>query len=145
MTSAERRDRPRAVLDSNVLISAFAFPSGVPYRIVQALIGVQFVGVISPFILEEVTRNLRRLDVDEGVVDATVEFLSETCEVIDPSRHSNVPSLTKADNRILDCAISGHADYLVTGDKGILALGRHAGIRIIGPAEFSNAELRQFP
>jgi predicted nucleic acid-binding protein len=35
------------------------------------------------------------------------------------------------DNRILECAVAGKADAIVTGDKAMLSLGEHAGIRRI--------------
>lgn len=53
MSSGEARNRLRAVLDSNVLISGFAFPGGVPYQVLQALLRGEILVVISPFILAE--------------------------------------------------------------------------------------------
>jgi predicted nucleic acid-binding protein len=35
------------------------------------------------------------------------------------------------DNRILECAVAGEADAVVTGDKAILALGEFRGIRLL--------------
>jgi putative PIN family toxin of toxin-antitoxin system len=35
------------------------------------------------------------------------------------------------DNRILECAIAGRADAIVTGDRAMLKLGRYANVRII--------------
>ena len=35
------------------------------------------------------------------------------------------------DNRILECAVAGRAEAIVTGDKAVLALRSHAGIRIL--------------
>jgi putative PIN family toxin of toxin-antitoxin system len=35
------------------------------------------------------------------------------------------------DNRVLECALTGRADLIVTGDKELLALGEYRGIRII--------------
>jgi len=35
------------------------------------------------------------------------------------------------DNRILECAAAAHADLIVTGDAALLALGQHAGVRIV--------------
>jgi predicted nucleic acid-binding protein len=38
---------------------------------------------------------------------------------------------------VLECALAGEADYLVTGDKKhLLPLRQFRGIRIISPAEF---------
>ena len=43
------------------------------------------------------------------------------------------------DDVLLSCAMEGEADYLVTGDKGLLSLGSHEGIAIISPAAFVKA------
>jgi len=40
------------------------------------------------------------------------------------------------DNRVLEAAIAGEADYIVTGDRDLLELGSYEGIRIVTPAEF---------
>jgi predicted nucleic acid-binding protein len=40
------------------------------------------------------------------------------------------------DNRILECALHGKADVLVTGDKGMLKLREHKGIKIISLKEY---------
>lgn len=47
--------------------------------------------------------------------------------------YKNDPS----DNRILECAITAEADYIVTGDKNhLLPLKRYKNIRILSPSEF---------
>jgi len=40
------------------------------------------------------------------------------------------------DNRILECAIYGEADLLVTGDKEILQLQKYKGVKIISLKEY---------
>jgi hypothetical protein len=44
-----------------------------------------------------------------------------------------------ADNRVLECAVDGQADLVVTGDRHLAALGSFAGIRIISPKAFAEA------
>jgi putative PIN family toxin of toxin-antitoxin system len=40
------------------------------------------------------------------------------------------------DNRILECALSGYADVIVTGDKDMLKLGMYKKVRIISLKEY---------
>jgi predicted nucleic acid-binding protein len=40
------------------------------------------------------------------------------------------------DNRVLECALAGAADFIVSGDKHLLRLGSHAGIAIITVRQF---------
>ena len=41
-----------------------------------------------------------------------------------------------ADNRYLECAVEGEADFLVTGDRLLLNLGEYQGITILTPRAF---------
>jgi uncharacterized protein len=137
MSNGEVRNRPRVVLDCNVLISGFAFPGGVPYQILQAVLRGEILVVISPFILTEVEHNLRdKLRVREDTIKEAIDFLQGHCVVIDPPKEAVLAELTPADNRILDCAVQGRVQYLVTGDKGIQQLREFQGIKIVNPVEF---------
>lgn len=40
------------------------------------------------------------------------------------------------DDRVLECALEGGADYLVSGDRRLLGIERYGGIRIVTPREF---------
>lgn len=40
------------------------------------------------------------------------------------------------DNRILECAMAAHAEWIVSGDRHLLALKRHAGSAIMSLADF---------
>ena len=41
-----------------------------------------------------------------------------------------------ADNMVLEAAVAGDADYIVTGDEDLLMLRSFEDIPIVGPAEF---------
>jgi uncharacterized protein len=138
MPGGATSSRPRAVLDSNVLISAFAFPGGNPYAVLQALLREEIIVFISPFILTEVSRNLQdKLLVPEATVREAESLLRDHCILLDPAEQAAVPELTPADNRVLDCAVAGEVQYLVTGDRGILQLGEYQGVKIVNPAGFA--------
>jgi uncharacterized protein len=47
-----------------------------------------------------------------------------------------------ADNRVLECAVSAGADYIVTGDQDLLRLGRYDAIRILTVADFLEIETK---
>jgi putative PIN family toxin of toxin-antitoxin system len=42
------------------------------------------------------------------------------------------------DNMVLECAVEGNAQYIVSGDKDLLELKEFRGIRIVRAAEFLN-------
>ncbi len=41
-----------------------------------------------------------------------------------------------ADDKDIAAAIEGRADAIVTGDRHLLELGMHEGVRIVAPREF---------
>jgi predicted nucleic acid-binding protein len=43
------------------------------------------------------------------------------------------------DDAVLACSFDGRADYVVTGDQHLLALGAVRGIRIVRPRQFLDA------
>jgi putative PIN family toxin of toxin-antitoxin system len=61
--------------------------------------------------------------------------LSELAELVKPARRVRILK-DDADNRILECAIYGKADLLVTGDKEILQLREYKGVKIISLKEY---------
>jgi putative PIN family toxin of toxin-antitoxin system len=137
MRSGAAENRLRVVLDSNVLVSAFVFLSGVPYQILQRLLLGEILVGASPFILSEVEKVLRdKFHVPEETISEALSILRERCTLVDPPVVAANPDLSLADNRILDCAVASRAHYLITGDKGIQRLGEFHGIRIVSPAKF---------
>lgn len=48
----------------------------------------------------------------------------------------NVVRNDPADNRYLECAVEGAADYLVSGDQDLLDLHEHRGTRVVSPKTF---------
>jgi putative PIN family toxin of toxin-antitoxin system len=61
--------------------------------------------------------------------------LSELGELVKPARRVRILK-DEPDNRILECAIYGKADLLVTGDKEILQLRDYRGVKIISLKEY---------
>ncbi len=58
-------------------------------------------------------------------------------EIVEVSSHIKAVSYPDEDNRVLECAVDGKADFIVTGDtKHILPLKKYGGIKILSPSEF---------
>lgn len=55
-------------------------------------------------------------------------------ETPDPSIQGIAPDAE--DDLVLGTAVAAEADFLVTGDKGLLALGTYGGIRIVTAEDF---------
>ena len=62
-------------------------------------------------------------------------FLWELAELVKPRRRLQVLE-DETDNRILECALTGNASTVVTGDRQMLRLGEYQGIRIISLRDY---------
>lgn len=132
----------RAVLDTNVLVSATLVSEGHPARIVDLWEKRRFILLLSPPLLEELqevlrySRIRRRHGWSEEEIDAYVNRLTEVA-ILTPGQMavSAVPQ-DPDDDVLIACALEGKADYLVTGDQHLLGLGSYEGIQIVTPASF---------
>jgi putative PIN family toxin of toxin-antitoxin system len=126
----------RVVFDTNIYISAFAIPGGnADEAYVEAIRGKAEL-FTSVAILTETARVLQtKFDWTEDKVRDALHDISETATVLRPR-----PSLRllkdEPDNRILECAVAAHAQWIVTGDRHLLALKRHGDCDIISLAGF---------
>jgi putative PIN family toxin of toxin-antitoxin system len=118
----------RAVLDANVLVSALINPTGTPARLVALWRAERFTVVVSDALLRELYEVLHypKLLVRHGWSAAQIRaFVGELAHYA--IRTPGALTLTviqddPADNRYLECAVEGAADFLVTGDRLLLNL-----------------------
>jgi len=126
----------KAVLDTNIFISALTLPGGQAEKAVLAAVEGRFDLAISKPIIHEVLGVLaRKFARDAEELARVAVFLSELGELVQPRKTLHVLS-DEPDNRILECALAAHAKLIVTGDRAMLALDEHKGIRIVTLREF---------
>lgn len=128
----------RAVLDTNAIISGIGW-SGPPRAILDSAIAGDFVLLISPALLEEIRRVLTypRLRVlPQARVDEVVALLPLISHIVEPEERVNIVPKDPSDNRVLECALSGEASHIVSGDEHLLSLRSFRGIPIMTPASF---------
>lgn len=133
----------RAVLDSNVLVSALIAPTGTPAKLVVAARGGSFDLIASPLLLAELESVLRR-DKFRGLVDiervvAYVEFLRREAHVVpDPVAPTPVRCEDPDDDYLVALALDQKA-VLVSGDRHLLDLSGR--IPVLSPSEFLARQL----
>ena len=133
----------RVVFDSNVLLAALLFPEGRAAAAVENIFDGSDDLVLSPPILREILSVLsRKFSRDREELSRVAVVLGEMGEIVDPSRRVEV-FRDEPDNRILECAVEGNAEVIVTGDKTMLAFGEYQGIRPISLAEYMNRRGRK--
>lgn len=120
----------RVVFDTNIFVSAFVFPGSRADAAVRRVLDGEDELVISRAIIDELLTVLaRKFARDADELGRVAVFLADLGVVVRPRGRVKVLS-DEADNRILDCARTGHADVIVTGDSAMLALGRYQDIEI---------------
>jgi len=125
----------RVVLDTNVIVSALSH-GGKPLKILSIARKGDIQLVISPFLLDEVMRVLQDkfLWSSERAERLRVR-LRRISQVVMPTHHLRVLE-DDANNRILECALEGRANVIVTGDKGFISLDIYRNVHILTPAQF---------
>ena len=126
----------KVVFDTNILVSALAFPGGRGEAVLRRVIEEHDQLVISKPILDELLGILaRKFSRDAEELAHVAVFLSGLALSVRPRRKLQVVK-DEPDNRILECAIAGHAEAIVTGDRALLALREYRGVRIISLREY---------
>jgi uncharacterized protein len=126
----------RATLDTNIYISAFNF-GGLPLTLIRLARRKHIHLAVSDAIRGEIKRILSdKFSWPETEISRTLAQLSTFSELVTPDIHIAAVKDDPTDNRILECAVAGRSDYIVTGDKHLLRLVQFREIRIVTPAEF---------
>lgn len=127
----------RAVVDTNVYISAFLHPDRSIFQIVQQAVERRYRLLISPAIVRELGRVLEEeFGIEEQVKIQRLKTLVRAGEVVTPQFVLNVITADPPDNRILECAVAGNADLIVSGNDHLRALKVYQGIPIVRPIDF---------
>lgn len=133
----------RAVLDTNVLVSAVLGRGGAPDHVLRAWRDGAFQLVTSRALLEELERVLARPRIAErlGWLPSEsrlfVAALAESAIVVGASGQLKVVAADPDDDRVIEAAVEGEADYIVSGDRHLLDLGSYGDIPVVTPAAFA--------
>ncbi len=133
----------RIVLDTNVIVSGLITATGPPGTILTAWRDRHVDLIVSASLLREVADILSRPKIAR-TYGLTADAVSGILRLLD-SQAIRVPGRVTIprtardplDDHILACAVEGHADYVVTGDRDLLALDRFRGIPILSPAAYA--------
>jgi putative PIN family toxin of toxin-antitoxin system len=132
----------KAVLDTNLFISALLTAEGNPAKILNRWKAGSFDLVISLPILKETKRVIlypkirKRLNWTDGEINEFLLGLAQFSFMVSGESKVDVIKDDPTDNKYLACALEGNADYIVTGDQHLLRVGEYKGTKIISPKEF---------
>lgn len=131
----------RAVLDPNIFASAVLQPQGTSGQLLNRFLRESaFEMVLSPAIVEEVLQVLAYPKVRKRVrgdvpPDLWFEDLLALADLV-PDRTPPDVCPTPGDDKYLAAAMEGRATFVVTAEKGFLAVEEHERVRLVSPAAF---------
>jgi uncharacterized protein len=126
----------KVVFDTNILVSAMVFPGGRAESALLRIIEERDQLIVSKAILDELLGVLARKFSREAEELARIAVLvSDLSVTVRPRGRLRVVK-DDPDNRVLECALAGRADLIVTGDRELPALGEYRGVRIIALRDY---------
>ena len=140
MTRVQRQNETlRVVIDTNVWISGLIF-GGSPGAVIEQFVHGDIIVVISEEMLSELRRKIiqkfplyiPKLSLFEASIreDATLVTLGSV--TIKASRDPD-------DNKVLETAVIGGCQRIISGDRDLLTLGAYRDILIVSPTDFLNS------
>jgi len=127
----------RVVFDTNVFISAFLFRESTSREVLNLARQREITLITSPSILSETAKKLReKFKWPEHNIQKVLRQTSRLAELTNPKQKLTVIKADESDNRILECAVSGKASLILSGDKHILKIKNYQNIPIMKPSHF---------
>jgi len=129
----------RLVLDTNVVASGMLW-GGNPMLLLQARREKKIDLYTSTPLLAELTDILSRRKFEAKIaaslltVDQLVDRYAELTQVVRPTPTPRIVS-DPDDDVVIGTALAAKADLIVTGDRPLLSVLEHQGVRIVGVAE----------
>ncbi len=130
----------RIVLDTNVVISALLW-GGTPYRLMQAAVDGALTLCTSPALLSELNAVLARnhlrarLERQSSSVAQAITLYAALTVIMSPVAVPHVVLADPDDDQVIATAVAANAVLIVSGDRHLLDLASHQGIRIVTPAD----------
>jgi uncharacterized protein len=121
----------KVVFDTNILVSAVVFPGGRAEAALLRVVEERDQLLISRAIVDELLGVLARKFARDAEELARVAVLISDLSITVRPRIKLRVVKDDPDNRVLECAVAGRADRIVTGDKELLELGEYRGVRIV--------------
>ncbi len=127
----------KIVVDTNVLVSGILW-KGNPFQVVDLWAKQKVNLLVSRLILDEYERILTALAKkyhNETFALKWLPLIAEDSILIEAPHHftgCNDPD----DNKFVDCAVAGKAEFIISGDQDLLDLQSVLNISVVTPTEF---------
>lgn len=127
----------RVVLDTNVIIAAFA-ARGLCSEVFEVCLTNHTI-VTSEHILSEVEKGLvKKIHLPGNIIASIMDYLRDVAEIFQPQVIEDSACRDIEDRKIIGTAVSGNAQLIITGDDDLLTLKKVMKTNIVTPREFWN-------
>jgi putative PIN family toxin of toxin-antitoxin system len=134
----------RAVLDTNVLVSALLYEAGEMAWLPEALRARNVIPLASEAVIAEHTRILlqlgrKKFQLESDAIHTILQSYLSFAEMVNDMQSIEVrlpQCKDRDDQKFLELACRGKADVLVTSDNALLGLARKAPFAILNPVKF---------
>jgi len=126
----------RVVLDTNIVISSAL--GGALVLVLEKWDEGEFTVIITTDVISEYFSVLRRpkFGLQQETIDKITRYIYQFSEFVVPEEQIRFIEDDPKDDRFLKAAIAGKVDFIVSGDKHLLALKEFRSIPIISGREF---------
>ena len=122
----------KITVDTNTLISA-TITKGNEFELLRLARLGRIKLILSPQILKEFKEVISRpkFGFSQEQINNALKQIINVSSIVMPSIKVNIIKDDPEDNKILECAVSGKVDYIVSGDDHLLKLKEYKGIKIV--------------
>ena len=131
----------KITLDTNVILSS-TFWFGDSSKIMEMVEKGETELILSEDIIEEYKDVLNYEEFQDKIknknleMQRTVEEIITLSKIVEPKNKFDVIKEDSDDNKIIECAVEGKVDYIISQDKHLLDIKEFQGIKIITPKDF---------
>lgn len=128
-------------LDTNVLVSG-TFWRGDSEKIISKIENKEVELISSKELIEEYEEVIAREEIMDKmqnkdlILNESVQKIINDSTIVEPTKKFDVVKEDPKDNKVVECAVEGNVDYIVSQDNHLLNLKEFKGIKIVTPEEF---------
>lgn len=125
----------RVVLDTNIFISALVY-GGVPEKVLRVILAKEIQVVVSPVLQAELIDIItKKFPLSLADMYLLEEEMQKSFVIVRPRIVLDVVR-DKDDNKVLEAAVEGNCDFIITGDLDLLDLSKYKNIKVVTPNQF---------
>lgn len=126
----------QVVIDTNVWISGLIF-GGNPEKVIRQFIDGRLLLITAEELLSELRRKItQRFPLYEPRLALLEASIREDAILVQLGAIQVSASRGSDDNKFIETAVAGSAQYIISGDKDLLTLGEYDGVKILKPSDF---------